>query len=93
MIYTEIYTAPEWNERECLRYAGTTPQAVSAEERSLFEGCLKEVEKKLDTKLYGTIYHEEKNKTLKSKSCSSPLKRTECYLNPVQAHKGNLSRK
>lgn len=27
----------------------------------------KEVEKKLDTKLYGTIYHEEKNKTLKSK--------------------------
>ena len=27
----------------------------------------KEVEKKLDTKLYGTIYHEEKNKTLKSR--------------------------
>ena len=51
MIYTEIYTAPEWNERECLRYAGTTPQAVSAEERSLFEGCLKEVEKKLTYKV------------------------------------------
>ena len=47
MIYTEIYTAPEWNERECLRYAGTTPQAVSAEERNLFEDCLKEVERKL----------------------------------------------
>ncbi len=27
----------------------------------------KEVEKKLDTKLFGTIYHEEKNKTLKAK--------------------------
>ena len=27
----------------------------------------KEVEKKLDTRLYGVIYHEEKNKTLKSK--------------------------
>ena len=51
MIYTEIYTAPEWNEREFLRYAGTTPQAVSAEERSLFEACLKEVEKKLTYKV------------------------------------------
>ncbi|MBE5956518.1 MAG: polysaccharide biosynthesis tyrosine autokinase [Lachnospiraceae bacterium] len=27
----------------------------------------KEVEKKLDTKLFGTIYHEEKNKTIKAK--------------------------
>ena len=51
MIYTEVYTAPEWNERECLRYAGTTPQAVSAEERSLFEACLKEVENKLTYKV------------------------------------------
>ncbi|MBR5270166.1 MAG: Vitamin B12 dependent methionine synthase activation subunit, partial [Anaerotignum sp.] len=35
----------------CLRYAGTTPQAVSAEERSLFDACLKEVEKKLTYKV------------------------------------------
>jgi len=47
MIYTEVYAAPEWNEREYLRYAGTTPQAVSAEERSLIQKCLSEVENKL----------------------------------------------
>ena len=51
MIYTEVYTAPGWNERECLRYAGTTPQVVSAEERKLFEACLKEVESKLTYKV------------------------------------------
>lgn len=51
MIYTKSYPAPEWNERECLRYAGTTPQNISAEERNLFEACLKEVENKLTYKV------------------------------------------
>ncbi len=47
MIYTKKYPAPALNERECLRYAGTTPQDISAEERELFEGCWKEAEQKL----------------------------------------------
>lgn len=51
MIYTKKYPAPELNERECLRYAGTTPKAISAEERELFEACLKEVESKLTYKV------------------------------------------
>lgn len=51
MIYAKNYSAPEWNERECLRYAGTTPQNISAEERELFEACLAEVEKKLTYKV------------------------------------------
>ena len=51
MIYTKNYPAPKLNERECLRYAGTTPQNVSAEERALFEACLTEVENKLTYKI------------------------------------------
>ena len=51
MIYTKNYPAPAWNERECLRYAGTTPQAVSEAERELFESCIKEVENKLSYKV------------------------------------------
>ena len=51
MIYTKNYPAPELNERECLRYAGTTPQAISAEERTLFESCLAEVGNKLTYKV------------------------------------------
>ena len=51
MIYTEIYTAPKWNERECLRYAGTAPQHISAEEKELFASCLKEVESRLAYKV------------------------------------------
>ena len=51
MIYIKNYPAPAWNERECLRYAGTTPQAVSEAERELFESCIKEVENKLSYKV------------------------------------------
>ena len=51
MIYTKNYPAPELNERECLRYAGTTPQAISAEEKALFESCLAEVGNKLSYKV------------------------------------------
>ncbi|MBQ3031188.1 MAG: Vitamin B12 dependent methionine synthase activation subunit [Anaerotignum sp.] len=51
MIYTKNYPAPKLNERECLRYAGTTPQAISAEEKALFEACLAEVGNKLTYKV------------------------------------------
>lgn len=51
MIYTKNYPAPELNERECLRYAGTTHQNISAEERELFEACLKEIGNKLTYKV------------------------------------------
>lgn len=51
MIYAKSYPVPEWNERECLRYAGTTPQNISMEERGLFEICRKEVENKLTYKV------------------------------------------
>ena len=51
MIYTKNYPAPEWNIRECLRYAGTTPQAISAEEKALFDACLAEAENKLTYKV------------------------------------------
>ena len=51
MIYTKNYPTPEWNERECLRYAGTTPQYISAEERELFDACLLEAENKLTYKV------------------------------------------
>lgn len=47
MINVKTYSAPPLNERECLRYAGTSPKTISAEERELFEACLAEVEKKL----------------------------------------------
>ncbi len=47
MIYTKKYPVPVLNERECLRYAGTTPQGISAEERELFEACWREAEQKL----------------------------------------------
>lgn len=51
MIYTGTYSAPEWNERECLRYAGVFPKNISAEEKALFEECLKEAEQKLTYKV------------------------------------------
>ena len=51
MIYTKNYPTPELNERECLRYAGTTPQNISAEEQALFETCLVEIEDKLTYKV------------------------------------------
>ena len=37
MIYTKNYPAPEINERECLRYAGTNPKSISEEEKALEE--------------------------------------------------------
>ena len=51
MIYTKQYSAPNWNERECLRYAGTAPQHISAEELELFEACRAEAENKLTYKV------------------------------------------
>ena len=51
MIYTKNYPAPERNERECLRYADTTPQHISEEESALFESCWKEAEGKLTYKV------------------------------------------
>lgn len=51
MIYTKHYPAPELNERECLRYAGTTPQNISAEEKELFEACLAEMGNRLTYKV------------------------------------------
>ena len=51
MIYTKNYPAPEINERECFRYAGTNFKVVSEEERALYEACLKEVEQKLTYKV------------------------------------------
>ncbi|MBR5269151.1 MAG: Vitamin B12 dependent methionine synthase activation subunit [Anaerotignum sp.] len=51
MIYTKNYPAPEINERECFRYAGTDFKVVSEEERALYEACLKEVEYKLTYKV------------------------------------------
>ena len=51
MIYTKNYPAPEINERECFRYAGTNFNVVSEEERALYEACLKEVEQKLTYKV------------------------------------------
>lgn len=51
MIHVKTYAAPPLNERECLRYAGTTPRAVSQEEKALFEACLAEVEKGLTYKV------------------------------------------
>ena len=51
MIYKKNYLAPELNERECLRYAGTTPQNISEEERALFEACLAEIGNKLTYKV------------------------------------------
>ena len=51
MIYAKNYPAPEWNIRECLRYAGTTPQNISAEEKALFDACLAEIGNKLTYKV------------------------------------------
>ncbi|WP_405728756.1 Vitamin B12 dependent methionine synthase activation subunit [Anaerotignum sp.] len=51
MIYTKSYPVPNWNERECLRYAGANPKAVSPEERALFEACRAEAENKLTYKV------------------------------------------
>ena len=51
MIYTKNYPAPEINERECFRYAGTNFKVVSEDERALYEICLKEVEQKLTYKI------------------------------------------
>ena len=51
MIYTKNYPAPELNERECLRYAGTSQKNISAEERKLFEACLAELGNKLSYKV------------------------------------------
>ena len=51
MIYTKNYPAPEINERECLRYAGTNPKSISEEEKALYESCLKEVDQKLTYKV------------------------------------------
>ena len=51
MIYTKNYPAPEINERECFRYAGTNFKVVSEEERALYEACLKEVEQRLTYKI------------------------------------------
>ena len=51
MIYVKNYPAPEWNERECLRYAGTTPQNICVEEQALFEACVAEVDNKLPYKV------------------------------------------
>ena len=51
MIYAKNYPAPEINERECFRYAGTNFKVVSEEERALYEACLKEVEQKLTYKV------------------------------------------
>lgn len=47
MIYTKSYAAPPLKERECLRYAGTTAEALSDEEREIFLSCLRELEGKL----------------------------------------------
>lgn len=47
MIHTRKYGALPRNERECLRYAGTSPKDISPEERALLEACWKEAEKKL----------------------------------------------
>ena len=51
MIHTKTYPAPKLNERECLRYAGTTLKSISAEERELFEACLAELGSKLSYKV------------------------------------------
>ncbi len=47
MVYMKKYPAPAFNERECLRYAGTASQDISAVERALFENCFKEAKQKL----------------------------------------------
>lgn len=44
MIYTKSYDAPSIKERECLRYAGTAPEALSEKEREIFLSCLRELE-------------------------------------------------
>ncbi len=51
MINVKNYEAPFLNERECLRYAGTSPQTISAEEKALFEACLAELGNKLTYKV------------------------------------------
>lgn len=51
MVQVKTILAPPFNERECLRYAGTEAKALTAEERALLEECLREVEGKLTYKV------------------------------------------
>ena len=51
MIQVKTISAPPFNERECLRYAGTEARALSAEEWTLFEECRREAEEKLTYKV------------------------------------------
>lgn len=51
MLHVKGYPAPPLQERECLRYAGTTAAHLSQEEREIFEACLAELEQKLTYKV------------------------------------------
>lgn len=65
MIYVKAWAAPPFNERECLRYAGTSPEKISAEEQALFEACRREVEGRLTYKIcWGRFPLKEEGDTL-----------------------------